>query len=655
MASFFNNIWDSIIPFLGDQNISKNLLSIFDDEKFRKEMLDTHAPDEGDVDVQSLFLLINNTLSEATVIVDSVVNPKGTQGSASTAFKPPEEGFNPPIAAINEVACQITCKALDTKNVRKTFESLFRKLLTYSWVAKAVITLSSLALYYSDFWLLAQPTGKLTKSMAILKGLPAITKSPDVQKIQVFRDLNDIIKIILSMTECIVEFEHDSKDVPELSTTIDIPGSVYQIIICVLVCSIQFTSLINLVDDYKGKDLQPFARKVNKINHSIQADFEDYKHRKESIKGWGEFSMPPLIMWSSSRPCFTSRTILSDSSLDKKYKVESLRKKCVMLLISDLNLSPNDISILKMIYKEPKFKEKCYEIMWVPIIDQEGEDTINQFKHLQSQMLWYSVCSPTLINKVAIKMIKEKWHFRQKTIVTVLDPQGRVSNQNAMSLIRVWGWHAFPFTDSVIADLWKPDIDRFELLVTDMIFPNIHEVIKSEKYILLYGSEDPKAIQEIEEPLKKIKDDGIPIVSHNVNMPLFWSRLESCMHLKLQTNANVPEALMRDILNLYTNFKRHGGFVVLTKGSRIVTNDSIVTVTEVFSKYETEWKSQVTPNGMTFDMAFMDFRNQVYDPPRCNDFCIPTIVDYIPENMKCPDCPSMMKINFNFECCHGAH
>lgn len=76
MASFLNNIWDSIIPFLGDQNISKNLLSIFDDEKFRKEMLDTHAPDEGDVDAQSLFLLVNNTLSEATVIVDSVVNPK---------------------------------------------------------------------------------------------------------------------------------------------------------------------------------------------------------------------------------------------------------------------------------------------------------------------------------------------------------------------------------------------------------------------------------------------------------------------------------------------------------------------------------------------------------------------------------------------------
>ncbi|KAI6694171.1 hypothetical protein NL676_021881 [Syzygium grande] len=560
---------DSITPPPVDQNMFANLLAILDNKKFRKGMLETHAPSEGDVDVQHFFLLVKNTLSEATMIVDSVINPKGTQGSGSTEYKLPNEGFNPPIAAINEVACQITCKALDTKNVHNTMDLLLRELLSYSWVTKAVITLSSLALLYGD--LATRPTiGKAREVDGHTEGVACNHKASGCAKDPITFNLNAEEK----------------------------------------------------------REYQSLERLFNARTDNV-----------ELIKALFYFKADPQPLVLGSEP-------------SKKYNLESLRRKNVMLLISDQNLSVDDISILEKIYKEPKFKEEGYEIVWVPIIEQEGEDVINQFKNLQSQMPWYSVHYPTLINKVAIKIIKEKWHFRRKTIVTVLDPQGRVSNQNAMSLIRVWGWQAFPFTDSVGADLWKRDINRFELLVTDMIFPKIHEAIKSENYILLYGAEDPRAMKEIEEQLKKIKDDSIPIDYHNVNIPLFWSRLESCMHLKLQTNANVPDALVRDILNLYTYFKKHGGFVVLTKGSRIVTIDTIVSVRKVFSKYS-DWKEQMKQSGKTFEKAFMDFRNLAYVPSRCNDFCIPTIVDYIPENMKCPDCPSMMKINFSFECCHG--
>lgn len=130
--------------------------------------------------------------------------------------------------------------------------SLFHELSSYSWVTKALITLSSLAVFYNDFWRLAQvePSDKLAESMAILKGLPAITKPSDPQKIQVFGLLNEMIKTTLKMTECIVHFEHESKDVPELSTNIDVASSVYQIIVSVVACSIQFTSLVSMPDEY---------------------------------------------------------------------------------------------------------------------------------------------------------------------------------------------------------------------------------------------------------------------------------------------------------------------------------------------------------------------------------------------------------------------
>lgn len=138
--------------------------------------------------------------------------------------------------------------------MRETMSSIFHELSSYSLVAKAVVTLSSLALYYGDYWRLAQvePSDKLAESMAVLKGLPAITKPLEPQKIQVFGVLNDLIKTTLEMTQCIVEFDHDSKDVPELAKVIDIASSVYQIIITVLGCSIQFTALITTTtaDEY---------------------------------------------------------------------------------------------------------------------------------------------------------------------------------------------------------------------------------------------------------------------------------------------------------------------------------------------------------------------------------------------------------------------
>jgi len=86
--------------------------------------------------------------------------------------------------------------------------------------------------------------------MAILKRLPEITKPSDLQKIAVFSVLNEMIKTTLNMTQCIVDFEHESKDFPQLSMMIDVASSVYQIIISILACSIQFTSLISIVDEY---------------------------------------------------------------------------------------------------------------------------------------------------------------------------------------------------------------------------------------------------------------------------------------------------------------------------------------------------------------------------------------------------------------------
>lgn len=81
----------------------------------------------------------------------------------------------------------MTCKALDTKNVRETMVLVFHELSPYSWVSKAVLTLSAFALHYAAFWGLAHfnSSDRMAEPMAILKGLPAVTNPMDSQKIQV--------------------------------------------------------------------------------------------------------------------------------------------------------------------------------------------------------------------------------------------------------------------------------------------------------------------------------------------------------------------------------------------------------------------------------------------------------------------------------------
>ncbi|XP_010069166.2 protein SIEVE ELEMENT OCCLUSION B [Eucalyptus grandis] len=650
-----------------DQGLLNSLVAVFDDNKFMKEMVDTHAPDESDVDVQALFALVENTLKGSTAIVDNVVNlnKASSTPAAIPEFKPAKEGFTPPLSTISEVTCQITCKALDTKNVRETMSSIFHELSSYSLVTKAVVTLSSLGLYYGDFWRLAQiePSDKLAESMAVLKGLPAITKRVETQKIQVFGVLNDLIKTTLEMTRCIVEFDHDSKDVPELAKVIDIPSSVYQIIIAVLGCSIRFTDLITTtpVDESKGRDLPAFARKVNIIHHNIKRQLEDFKQKKEEIREYQRlqrlFTAPTdnvelikALFYTKDDP--QPLYIGSKKNTDK---IEYLRRKNVLLLISDLKLSSHDLSILVKIYNEPKFHEN-HEILWIPVVDQDSEDLPNVFENLQSQMPWCSTHYPTLINKVAIRIIKEKWHFRNEPIVVVLDPQGKVESQNAMSMIRMWGFNAFPFTDGVVATLWRRrDISWFELLVNDSIAPNVREAIKSEKLIFLYGGEDTKEVHEVEVHLKKISDDGNSIVAYNVGkIQLFWTRLESCMFSMLQGKADILDPLLQDILKLYTNFKKDGGFALLTKGTRVVINTPLASSSKVLAQYDT-WKKQVNVDGKTFDVALKEHHDKVVAPQTCHHFYIPNMVGYAPENVKCPVCPRVMKNIVKFECCHGAH
>ncbi|KAJ0074951.1 hypothetical protein Patl1_33331 [Pistacia atlantica] len=70
-------------------------------------------------------------------------------------------------------------------------------------------------------------------------------------------------------------------------------------------------------------------------------------------------------------------------------------------------------------------------------------------------MPWYSVYNPLLIDAAVIFYIQEVRHSNKKPILVVLDPQGKLVNNNALHMLWIWGSLAFPFTISKEEELFE--------------------------------------------------------------------------------------------------------------------------------------------------------------------------------------------------------
>jgi hypothetical protein len=165
---------------------------------------------------------------------------------------------------------------------------------------------------------------------------------------------------------------------------------------------------------------------------------------------------------------------------DSQASIDVLRRKNVLLFISDLELSRDELSMLEQMFVEarsnPERPESQYEVVWLPVLDRSApwNDTKKkQFEELQRQMPWYSVFEPFQLDPAVIKYIKEVWHFNKKALFVVLDPQGRVANPNAIHMMWIWGSLAFPFTSAREEALWKEESWRIELLA-DAIDPILY-------------------------------------------------------------------------------------------------------------------------------------------------------------------------------------
>lgn len=142
----------------------------------------------------------------------------------------------------------------------------------------------------------------------------------------------------------------------------------------------------------------------------------------------------------------------------------------MLLFISSLDISDEDISILKPIHEFTK-KDNQYKIVWIPIVEQWTDDLRKKFEILKNKMPWYTVQYSGPI--AGIKFIREEWNFKGKPTMVVMNPQGKVEHSNALHMIRVWGVKAFPFTKATEEELSHSHGDRWVGSVVDGIHPSV--------------------------------------------------------------------------------------------------------------------------------------------------------------------------------------
>ena len=150
--------------------------------------------------------------------------------------------------------------------------------------------------------------------------------------------------------------------------------------------------------------------------------------------------------------------------MHKQIGIEVVKTKNVLLWFSGLNISSVDISILKSIYEEIS-NEDQYKIVWIPIEEKWTDDMQKKFDMLQSKMpTWYIVHNYSF--KLGIKYVREKWQFKNKPIVVVMNSQGIVVHLDALRMIIVSQMNAFPFTTMKEEELSIGD-DWFGYLIFD--------------------------------------------------------------------------------------------------------------------------------------------------------------------------------------------
>ncbi|KAK9074637.1 hypothetical protein SSX86_007235 [Deinandra increscens subsp. villosa] len=504
-----------------------------------------------------------------------------------------------------------------------------------------------------------------------------------------FTTITNLIEVMLDLTHCIIRFkelseQYISLDTPELVTaTTHIPITVYWMIRSVVTCSSILFNLIGMGHEY---ELSSLAHKINNIHDHLKHHLdlcnrhvEEKKHIEAYLTLIRIMDTPHLDNIKPLKHLIylkDDQLPLYESSTKNRVSIDVLKKKIVLLLISDLDIPTQELSVLDQMYREarenPTRPESQYEVVWLPVVSNPRTTpwtTENQikFERLRNMMHWYSVFHPSLLDPAVIKYIKEVWHFNHKPLLVVMDPQGRIVNTNGLHMMLIWGSVAFPFTKHE----GRSPLER----------GNLEDRIKDEKYICIYGGKDMEWIRKFtttarevarqaeiplemlyvgkSNPREKVLKCNNIIRAESLNYVLpdssaiwfFWARLESMLQSKLRYGKSTDEddPILREINVMLTYDGNDRGWAVICRGSkewmRRANGDTVLTSLD---SYE-EWRDEADERGF---LPVLNERVEANRPPHhCNRLILPGSSGRVPETVVCGECGRLMERFFLYRCC----
>ncbi|XP_030458070.1 protein SIEVE ELEMENT OCCLUSION B-like [Syzygium oleosum] len=698
----------------GQQKGGHRMFAASDDSAMMKQIQATHSPDGRVVDVKPILGLIESIFRHATPGIDGVLNGKH-EAKTSSEEKAYLEAFDGVLEAlpfiIQKISCEISCKCSGGGDAHGTTMGIFNMISAYSWDAKVVLALAAFGVNYGEFSLILHlcPTNHLAKSVALLKQLPDMLEHSNSLKPQ-FDALNNLIVAMVEVTKCIIQFselptQYISAETPPLSTAMThIPTAAYWTIRSIVSCASQIASLIGLGNEYmpsttEAWELSSLAYKVGSIHDHLKKQLAlCYQHIDEKR----HFEAYQTLVRLFDKIHLDNMTILKhliyakddiqplvDGTEKKRVILEVLRKKTVLLLISDLEIASEDIELLDHMYRESRSRpENQFEIVWLPIVDIDPKsaawDTTHQqrFVVLQKSMSWYTVHHPSILEPAVIKYIREVWHFSKRIIIVALDPQGKLASPNALHMIRIWGTVAFPFTKEREEALWKEESWRLELIIDGLDEGIITEWMAQGAYICLFGGEDLDWIRKFTNAAKAVaKTANIQLgmfyvgksnakervrrtvtaitsekLSHCWNTPtffwFFWARLESMLHSKLHRGKSIEnDPIMHEIMTILSYDGSDQGWAIFCQGAGLeMARAKGNNVLESMEKFDT-WKDDAKQKG--FVPALHDHlrKKELDTPHHCSRLILPGIDGGIPERVVCAECGRPMEKFIMYRCC----
>ncbi|TYI34475.1 hypothetical protein ES332_A03G011900v1 [Gossypium tomentosum] len=661
------------------------------DDAMNERIRSTHVPDGRVVDVTPVLQVTRNVLSHIIPNINLSMNGHIDASDDQTNLSAVDGAHD----ALHKICCELSCMCSRGGDAHATTMAIFNMLSSYSWGAKVVLTLAAFAVNFGEFWLIAQlcTSNSLAKSVALLKQ-PDILEHSQTLKSH-FDALSKLINAMVDVTKCIVELtelpsKYISIDEQPFSTAMaHIHTATYWIISSVVACTRQITGLIGLRHEFpistsEAWELSSLAHKVSSIHEHLQSRLrlcyaridekklmEAFEHFKRTIE------TPQVDNLMILQNIFGKEKDLLNPDRAEAY-INVLRRKHVLLLISDLDISQEEIRVLEDVYKERGSSGLSYEIIWLPIVDRTTWNNGYQekFSTLQSIMSWYTVSHHVAIEPAVIKYIREEWGFVKKPIAVTLNPQGKVLSPNALNMMWIWGNSAFPFSSEKEESFWKAEPWTLDLLV-GRVEPNLPTWVSQQKVVCFYGGVKMEWIESFTTATKGVAnalDIGIEMVyvgkknarervkkitglikekelSHaweDDNVWFFWNLLESMLYSKTQHGKTIEnDVINQEVMTMLGYDSSKNGWAVFYTGSGEMVKangEKVLSTMESFGQWEKLAKQ------MGFIPALRKKLEGVIDNHHCTRLILPGNGGRIPERVQCAECGRPMKLDFLYSC-----